>query len=125
LKLRNGGCPKNTCFPTKEKTSWADDHILVDTIWGMGVNRGIDGECGSQYMIEEWEYPEIGVVICCWGHTAVMLDYSDCETGDEPKVVFIDTETRSGEPKVTFLAKDFETFARGLVSEDEFEDYAK
>lgn len=126
LKTRNGGCSINTCFPTKEKTSWADDHVAIETICGIGVEDGIDdNEYGSRYMIKEWGYPEIGVVICTCpsgGHDTIMLDYSDCRKDSETKVVHIDTETENGEPKVTFLAKDFETFVRGLISDDEFDD---
>jgi hypothetical protein len=124
LKSRNGGYPINTCFPTNEKTSWADDHIAIETICGIGVEDGIDSEYGSHYMIEEWTYPAIGVVVCncpSAGHDTVMLDYSDCGREGEPKVVHVDTETKSGEPEVTFLAQDFETFIKGLVNEEEFD----
>ena len=121
LKSRNGGYPINTCFPTSEKTSWADDHIGIETIFGIGVEDSIDDECGSNYLIEEWGYPAIGVVICSSGHDAVMLDYSECGKEGEPRVVYIDTETENGEPKVTVLAQDFETFIKGLVNEEEFD----
>lgn len=124
LKTRNGGYPINTCFPTKAKTSWADDHIAIEAICGIGVEDGIDDECGSRYMIEEWGYPKTGIVICTCpsgGHDAVMFDYSDCGKNGEPKVVHVDTETENGEPKVTFLAESFERFIRELINEDEFD----
>ena len=54
LKSRNGGYPVNTCYPTNEKISWADDHIEIETIYGIGIKNGIDNEYGNKYLIEEW-----------------------------------------------------------------------
>jgi hypothetical protein len=48
-----------------------------------------------------------------------MFDYSNCDKDEEPEVVHIDQES---DYKKTFLAKDFETFIRGLVNEEEFEE---
>ena len=124
LKSRNGGYPVNTCYPTNEKTSWADDHIEIETIYGIGIENGIDNEYGSNYLIEAWEYPAIGILICSCpsgGHDVVMLDYSDCGKDGEPKVVHIDMETENGEPKITVLAQNFETFVKGLKPDIEFE----
>ncbi|WTL18215.1 SMI1/KNR4 family protein [Streptomyces sp. NBC_01506] len=50
---------------------------------------------GSSYLIAEWEYPEIGVVIChtpSAGHDTVMLDYSVCGPEGEPAVAYIDED---------------------------------
>jgi len=124
LKVKNGGYPINTCFPTKVKTSRVDNHIKIQTICGIGVEDGIDSEYGSQYMIEEWEYPEIGIMICTCpsaGHDTVMLDYSGCGKDGEPKVVYVDTETEDGNPAVTVLAENFEDFIKGLKPDTEFE----
>jgi hypothetical protein len=44
-----------------------------------------------------------------------MLDYSTCGQNGEPEVLHVDQEW---DYKKTFLAKDFETFIRGLVSSD-------
>ena len=126
LKTKNGGCPINRCFPTTEAAiSWAEDHIAISTIEGIGVRFGIDDEeGGSPYMINEWGYPDVGIVVCgcpSAGHDVVMLDYSDCGKNGEPKIIHVETETETGEPKVIVLAKDFETFIRGLVNDDEFD----
>jgi hypothetical protein len=124
MKLHNGGIPFNTCFPVTQPTSWADDHVAITAIMGIGRDKSISlcGNLGSRFMIEEWGYPDIGVCICdcpSAGHDMIMLDYSKCGKEGEPEVVHVDQESNY---KKTFLAKDFETFIRGLVSEDVYDD---
>jgi hypothetical protein len=48
----------------------------------------------------------------------ILLDYSKCGKDDEPEVVHVDQEN---DYKKTFLAKDFETFIKGLKNEEEFD----
>lgn len=124
LARRNGGKPANACFPTDGSTSWADDHIEITGICGIGGKWGIDSdELGSRFMIREWGYPAIGIVVAhcpSGGHDAVMLDYSKCGPRGEPRVVHVDVE--ADEPIVTFLAKDFLTFIEGLVDCEGFEE---
>lgn len=120
MKQHNGGIPKHNRFPTTERTSWAEDHVAITGIMGIGRNKtySLCGQLGSKFMIEEWGYPDTGVFICdcpSAGHDMIMLDYSKCGRNGEPEVVHIDQEW---DYKKTFLAKDFETFIRGLVSED-------
>jgi len=123
MKRHNGGIPKNNCFPTTESTSWAEDHVAITGIMGIGRSKtySICGQFGSKFMIEEWGYPEIGVFICdcpSAGHDMIMLDYSKCGPNGEPEVVHVDQEL---DYRKTFLAKDFETFIRGLVSESVYD----
>jgi hypothetical protein len=97
LLLRNGGTPRKRCYPTSFPTSWADGHFEISGIRGIGGVWGIDSSSGrgSSYLIAEWEYPEIGVVICdmpSGGHDTVMLDYSDCGPEGEPAVAYIDED---------------------------------
>jgi len=127
MRLHNGGIPKNTCFPTSDSTSWADDHIAITAIMSIGREKtySLCGELGSQFMIDDWGYPATGVYICdcpSAGHDMVMLDYSKCGKDGEPEVVHVDQES---DYKKTFLAKDFETFIRGLVSEDVYDTSAQ
>jgi len=122
MKLHNGGMPVNTCFPTKEPTSWAKNHIAISGIIGIGSKKSnsLCGAFGNQFMIEEWGYPDLGIVICdcpSAGHDVVMLDYRKCGKDGEPEVVHVDQDC---DYKVTFLAKDFETFICGLVNEKKF-----
>ncbi len=36
MKQHNGGIPVNACFPTDKPTSWADDHVAITGIFGIG-----------------------------------------------------------------------------------------
>lgn len=121
MKTSNGGIPKKTCYPTNTPTSWAENHVAITGISGIGRNKSYSlcGELGSQFMIDEWEYPNIGVVICdcpSAGHDVIMLDYRKCGVDGEPEVVHVD---QSYDYKITFLSKNFEEFINGLVDEEE------
>src|SRR5262245_30308563 len=93
LRRPNGGTPRRTCFPTEGQTSWAEDHVMVVGIRGIGGKWGIDSpELGSAPMVEEWGYPDVGIVVgeCpSAGHDAVMLDYSLCGPSGEPRVIHV------------------------------------
>ncbi|WP_405083131.1 SMI1/KNR4 family protein [Paenibacillus chitinolyticus] len=123
MKQQNGGVSRNTNFPTEEATSWAEDHIAITGIMGIGREKSYSlcGDLGSPFMIEEWGYPDIGVVICdcpSAGHDVVMLDYRACGREGEPEVVHVDQED---DYEITFLADNFEAFIRGLVSDEEYD----
>jgi hypothetical protein len=114
LKERNGGVPILRCIRTEAPTSWAPDHIEITAIRGVSGEWGIDAEGGpgSRYLIQEWDYPDIGVVLCqmpSGGHDAVMLDYSRCGPRGEPSVAYID-EDRS----VQSIARSFAEFRQRL-----------
>ena len=73
-------------------------------------------------MMEEWEYPDIGVYFAdcpSAGHDLVALDYRKNGPTGEPEVVHVDQED---DYKVTYLAASFEEFINGLVSDEEFEE---
>lgn len=123
MKVQNGGIPKNTCFPTDQATSWADNHIAITGLMGIGrdLSYSLCGDLGSPFMIEEWGYPDIGVVICdcpSAGHDVVMLDYRHCGRDGEPEVIHVDQES---DYEITYLAPDFESFIRGLVNEEVYD----
>lgn len=123
MKQHNGGIPVNTCFPTNTPTSWAEDHVAITGIFGIGRKKACSlcGRDGSRFMIEQWGYPAIGVAICdcpSAGHDMIFLDYRDCGPQGEPGVVHIDQEF---DYKITLLADTFEDFIRGLVNEDAYE----
>lgn len=119
LHERNGGVPIRRCFPTVVRTSWAEDHIEISGLLGIGTERGIDGKLGSAYLIQEWDYPNIGIVICdtpSGGHDTVMLDYRECGPEGEPQVVYVD-EDRT----ILTLAANFDEFADRLVECNDLE----
>lgn len=119
LRQQNGGVPERRCFPMTRRTSWASDHIAVATLLGLGTVDGIDGELGSEYMIQEWGYPGVGIVIFSTpsgGHDTVMLDYTQCGSQGEPRVVYVD-EDRIPVP----VASSFKEFIDALVDGDRFQ----
>ena len=123
MKRHNGGVPVNTCYPTTEPTSWAENHIAISGIMGIGRDKSYSlcGDMGSPFMVEEWGYPDFGAVICdcpSAGHDVVMLDYRKCGKDGEPEVVHVDQEL---DYEITFLANDFETFVQGLVHDDVYD----
>jgi SMI1-KNR4 cell-wall len=127
MSIQNGGVVTKTCFPTEEASSWSADHIAITGIFGIGRSKtySLCGKLGSKFMIEEWGYPEIGICICdcpSAGHDMVMLDYTKCGRSGEPEVVHVDQECDFNK---TFLAKDFESFIRGLVSPEVYDTTAE
>ena len=64
MKKHNGGIPINDCFPTDIPTNWAEDHVAITGIYGIGYKKSssLGGEFGSEFWIEEWGYPEIELV---------------------------------------------------------------
>lgn len=114
LSERNGGSPRRRCFMTEFETSWASDHFEISGLLGVGGEGGIDTEMGSDYLVREWGYPDIGVVICdtaAAGPDTVMLDYRDCGPSDEPSVAYIDEDRV---PRT--VAPSFEAFISQLAA---------
>ncbi len=123
MKMHNGGTPCKTCYRTRVPTSWASDHVAITGIYGVGQVKSYSlcGSLGSKFWIDEWGYPAFGVYVCdcpSAGHDMILLDYRKCGNRGEPRVVHVDQEC---DYKITFLAKDFETFIRGLVSEEDLD----
>ncbi|HVL39867.1 MAG TPA: SMI1/KNR4 family protein [Fimbriimonadaceae bacterium] len=115
LRIRNGGYPRRGCFPADSPNSWADDHVRVETIWGVGHARGIEGPRRHKLADRGAELP--GVVVFAdtpsGGHDFLVFDYRACGPEGEPQVAHVETEGDVGEPLV--VAPNFEAFARGLV----------
>ena len=106
-------------YVSEPPTCWAEDHVAITGIFGIGREKSCSlcGELGSQFMIDEWEYPAIGVAICdcpSAGHDMIFLDYRACGSRGEPAVVHVDQEN---DYKITHLADSFEEFIRGLEHE--------
>lgn len=123
MRVQNGGIPSRCRFPTTAPTSWADGHVAITGIFGIGRDMPLAllGAQGSKFMQSEWGYPTFGICICdcpSAGHDMIMLDYRACGPEGEPSVVHVDQER---DYRVTLLAPDFETFVRGLVPESDFD----
>ena len=72
-------------------------------------------------MIDEWEYPAIGVAICdcpSAGHDMIFWIIGNAARSREPKVAHVNQEN---DYKITPLAKNFEKFILSLVNEAYFE----
>jgi len=123
MSHQNGGIPIKNTFPTKEPTSWAKNHVAITGFLSIGREKdySLCGDSGTQFKIEEWGYPPIGVYICdcpSAGHDIIMLDYRTCGPSGEPEVVHIDQEN---DYKITFLAENFEEFIKGLVNQNTYD----
>ncbi|WP_026565848.1 SMI1/KNR4 family protein [Bacillus sp. UNC41MFS5] len=110
LKEQNGGFITFNAFPTSKPTVWAENHVQVEHIRGIGEENGI---LESEYLIKEWDLPSDIVLISGDGHYWVALDY---RVGSKnPKVIYIDTESE----QTMVLAKSFSMFLKGLYIEDD------
>src|SRR5437763_2394707 len=63
MRFQNGGIPRRKNHRTNARTSWANDHIAVHGIFSIGSDQrhSLCGRFGSQFWVEEWGYPPIGV----------------------------------------------------------------
>ncbi len=123
MTTQNGGIPVNRCCPCIARTSWAEDHVAITGIMGIGRTKtySLCGPLGSTFMQEEWGYPDFGICICncpSAGHDMIMLDYRECGPHGDPTVVHVD---QGADFEVTFLASDFEAFIRGLVNDSVYD----
>lgn len=116
MKQHNGGVlKKNLFYMNDDETPYVVTGILS---LGWKKTYSLCGELGSQFMIDEWEYPPIGVAICdtaSAGHEMVFLDYRECGRTGEPEVVWVDQES---DYAIVKLADNFEAFIRGLTDEE-------
>jgi hypothetical protein len=122
-RIHNGGMIERSCFPMAEPTGWAEDHIRITGLYALGrtATWSLCGRLGSTFMESMWDYPPIGVCIAdtpTAGHEQIMLDYRACGPDGEPQVVYVDQED---DFSITFVASDFASFIRGLVSDDGFD----
>ena len=123
MRTRNGGGPVNTCHRTATPTSWAEDHVALSGLLaiGDGSHYSLCSDMGSQFWIDEWGYPPIGIYFAdcpSAGHDMLCLDYRACGPQGEPCVVHVDQED---DYRITHVADDFASFVRGLLPESEFD----
>ena len=121
---QNGGALQKDSFFAGEESDWADGGIWVSEILGIGFLKrySLCGDFGSNFMIDEWGYPEIGVCFAgtpSAGHEMYMLDYRACGKQGIPKVVHVDQE---GDYRITPIADSFEDFIKGLIPMEDLDD---
>jgi hypothetical protein len=109
LKVQNGGYIKFNSYPCNVPTSWADNHINVEHILGIGEANGI---LESENLIKEWGLPNNIVLISGDGHSWIALDYRKMK--ENPPVIYIDTELN----QIVEIAKSFDEFLDGLYIEE-------
>ena len=118
IALEEGLKPIVCIGETKEERE-----ISINGFLGIGSDKPYTllGSNGSRFWMEEWEYPNIGIVICdcpSGGHDLVFLDYRDCGPEGVPCVSYVDQEA---DYEITKIADTFEAFVDGLVIEKEKE----
>lgn len=109
LRVCNGGDLLRRAFRLKNSKDGRERVEYIHSIMGIGKKGGINGRLGSNYLIEEWNYPDVGVVISSDGETAFMLDYSKSGPTGEPQVVLVDVELDEDDP-LEVVAADMGSF---------------
>jgi hypothetical protein len=123
MRRHNGGLLRRSCASANSRTTWADDHVAINGIFGIDrrLEHSLCGATGSQFWIDEWGYPALGVYFAdcpSAGHDMIALDYRGCGRDGEPQVVHVDQEW---DYKITVLAENFAQFVRSLRAEEDFE----
>jgi hypothetical protein len=110
-RVQNGGYTQGFVFPCPRPTSWAEDHVPVMELFGIGSPvgpKGIHNVLNSKYMIDEWGLPANQVLLTGDGHWWITLDY---RKSAEPRVTWLDID--SGQDFE--LAPSFKEFFSNLV----------
>lgn len=124
MRRCNGGYLRHSCVATSRPTSWAHDHVSVESILGIpaiddngrfGTGAGV---LCTPYMISEWGIPADVVLLDGDGHTWTALDYRAASEPDEPSVVWLDVELGD---ELT-IASSFSEFLALLRPESDFPD---
>ncbi|MFJ7745765.1 SMI1/KNR4 family protein [Peribacillus sp. NPDC097295] len=109
LKEQNGGFTNFNSYPIDFPTSWAENHIRVDHIFGIGEKNSI---LDSEYLIKEWEMPEGLILFNGDGHTWVAFDYRNVDSN--PSIVYVDNEDET----IIKISNTFDEFLERLYMEE-------
>ena len=123
MKKHNGGILKKNCAQINRRKRYYD----IDGIFGLGRTP----KCSIFEANKDKDYYEenliaIGSVLSSDGK--IYLDYGECGTDGEPRVIAIDKDDFDGNdpnPKPLELASNFESFIRSLREYDEDEEVDK
>jgi len=111
LRYQNGGFTKDFGYPMSVPTSWAEDHVQLEELFGIVTDTSIrtaQNMIKPAYIEEERGIPEKQVLLCGDGHWWITLDY---RMSENPSVLYLDTEMEESAP----IANSFEEFYAGLV----------
>jgi hypothetical protein len=117
LHVQNGGYVSDNfvACPTARATSWAEDHVIVNEIAGIG-SRDVLSVLDSPALNAEWSQPPELVLLSGDGHWWIALDYRECGPHGDPPVVFYENES-GGTPDDLRLAASFREFVCRLGPE--------
>ena len=111
LRIQNGGYTKGFAHAMEVRTTWAEDHVPLQDLFGIVTDKSIQSPLNllaTPHMMQEWGLPPKQVLLSGDGHWWITLDY---RAGDAPKVAWIDVEC--GED--VEIAPSFQAFLDGLV----------
>ena len=111
LRVQNGGYVSDDfdAFPTGRPTSWADDHVPLSTLAGIGPD---DHHGSVTYVASGLPGVPAGLVpLSGDGQYYVALDYRNAAADGEPAITWFDAELDQD----FVIAPDFLTFAEGLI----------
>ncbi len=119
LRVQNGGYVGGdfAACPTARPTSWAEDHVAVDEIAGIG-SSGVLSLLESPVLNAEWGQPAELLLLSGDGHWWIALDYRECSDGAEPPVVFYENDSEGNSDELR-LASSFREFICRLRPEPE------
>lgn len=109
-RIQNGGYTQGFVYPTRQRTTWAEDHVPLDELFGIGASAtpsGIHNVLNSKYMIAEWGLPSNQVLLAGEGHWWITLDY---RRSSDPCVRWLDVDVGQD----IELAPTFSLFCMGL-----------
>lgn len=114
VKVHNGGILKKNAVTVDDTEYYAEGLYGIDPEI---KNSMLSKEFGNRFWIEEWNYPDIGLVIAdtpSAGHDMFFLDYRKCGPDGELSVVLINQEF---DYAVLPVADSFEEFLSMLHTE--------
>lgn len=119
LFVMNGGYTNPYAFPMDVPTSWAKNHIPLDSINGIILDKSVESPFDLLDLIEalagEPDFPKGVIPFSGNAHTFICLDYRKNST---PTICWIDLEMDDD----IYVADTFDEFIEGLVSQDVYED---
>ncbi|MDR2296863.1 MAG: SMI1/KNR4 family protein [Comamonas sp.] len=116
IQQRNGGMLARNRYPNPLCRDWTTAAFSAESIYGIDRSKpcSLCGSSGTRFWVEEWGYPDIGLVLgdtISAGHQMIFLDYSDCGREGEPCVVYVNQESNY---EISYVADNLAEFIRGL-----------